>query len=64
MTSEQLKGTPETLPNGDEVLVPDDEANEPILRRIPLVAPRSARSATPRLSARRLGRRLSAAFET
>ena len=31
MTSEQLKGTPETLPNGDEVLVPDDEANQLIL---------------------------------
>ena len=32
MTSEQLEGTPRTLPNGDEVLVPDDEANEPILQ--------------------------------
>jgi polyisoprenyl-teichoic acid--peptidoglycan teichoic acid transferase len=31
MTSDQLKGTPETLPNGNEVLVPDDEANEAIL---------------------------------
>ena len=31
MTSQQLKGTPETLPNGDEVLIPDDEANEAIL---------------------------------
>ena len=31
MTSEQLKGTPETLPNGNEVLVPDDEANDTIL---------------------------------
>lgn len=31
MTSEQLKGTPETLPNGNEVLVPDDEANDAIL---------------------------------
>jgi LCP family protein required for cell wall assembly len=32
MTSNQLKGTPETLPNGDEVLVPNDEANERILQ--------------------------------
>jgi LCP family protein required for cell wall assembly len=31
MTSQQLKGTPETLPNGDEVLIPDDEANQAIL---------------------------------
>jgi LCP family protein required for cell wall assembly len=31
MTSEQLKGTPETLPDGDQVLVPDDEANDAIL---------------------------------
>jgi len=31
MTSEQLKGTPETLPDGDQVLVPDEDANEPIL---------------------------------
>jgi anionic cell wall polymer biosynthesis LytR-Cps2A-Psr (LCP) family protein len=31
MTSQQLKGTPETLPNGDEVLIPDDNANEQIL---------------------------------
>jgi len=31
MTSEQLKGTPETLPNGNEVLEPDDEANDAIL---------------------------------
>jgi LCP family protein required for cell wall assembly len=28
MTSNQLKGTPDTLPNGDEVLVPDERANE------------------------------------
>ena len=32
MTSNQLKGTPETLPNGDEVLIPDEQANERILR--------------------------------
>ena len=31
MTSQQLKGTPKTLPSGDEVLIPDDEANEAIL---------------------------------
>lgn len=31
MTSEQLKGTPETLNNGNEVLVPDEGANEAIL---------------------------------
>jgi polyisoprenyl-teichoic acid--peptidoglycan teichoic acid transferase len=31
MTSEQLKGTPETLPDGDQVLVPDEEANDAIL---------------------------------
>jgi LCP family protein required for cell wall assembly len=31
MTSQQLQGTPETLPNGDEVLIPDDNANEQIL---------------------------------
>ena len=31
MTSQQLKGTPETLDNGNEVLVPNDEANDPIL---------------------------------
>lgn len=32
MTSTQLKGTPETLANGSAVLVPDEEANEDILR--------------------------------
>lgn len=31
MTSQQLKGTPETLPSGDEVLIPDYKANEAIL---------------------------------
>ncbi|MEJ7842170.1 MAG: LCP family protein, partial [Rubrobacter sp.] len=31
MTSEQLQGNPETLENGNQVLIPDDEANEPIL---------------------------------
>ena len=31
MTAEQLKGTPETRDNGDQVLVPDAEANDPIL---------------------------------
>jgi LCP family protein required for cell wall assembly len=32
MTSEQLQGTPKTVRDGAEVLVPDDEANEPILQ--------------------------------
>lgn len=32
MTSTQLKGTPETLDNGSEVLIPDDEANSAIIR--------------------------------
>lgn len=31
MTSQQLKGTPETLSNGDEVLIPDEDANQAIL---------------------------------
>jgi LCP family protein required for cell wall assembly len=31
MTSQQLKGTPETLPNGEQVLIPDEEANHAIL---------------------------------
>jgi polyisoprenyl-teichoic acid--peptidoglycan teichoic acid transferase len=31
MTSQQLQGTPETLSNGDEVLIPDDQANQEIL---------------------------------
>ena len=31
MTSQQLKGDPTTLDNGDQVLIPDDEANKPIL---------------------------------
>jgi len=31
MTSNQLKGTPETLPNVDEVLIPNERANERIL---------------------------------
>jgi LCP family protein required for cell wall assembly len=32
VTSVQLKGMPKTLPDGDQVLVPDEEANEVILR--------------------------------
>lgn len=32
LTSVQLEGTPETLPNGNEVLVPDQNANEAILQ--------------------------------
>ena len=31
MTANQLKGTPETLENGDQVLLPNDKANEAIL---------------------------------
>jgi polyisoprenyl-teichoic acid--peptidoglycan teichoic acid transferase len=31
MTSQQLKGTPETLPNGEQVLIPDEDANHAIL---------------------------------
>jgi polyisoprenyl-teichoic acid--peptidoglycan teichoic acid transferase len=31
MTSQQLKGTPETVPDGEEVLIPDEDANEAIL---------------------------------
>jgi hypothetical protein len=31
MKSFQLKGNPETLPNGDAVLVPDEAANEEVL---------------------------------
>jgi LCP family protein required for cell wall assembly len=33
MTSTQLRGTPDTLENGNEVLVPDDTANQAILER-------------------------------
>src|SRR5215211_5729940 len=31
LTSQQLQGTPKTLPDGAEVLIPDDEANRAIL---------------------------------
>jgi polyisoprenyl-teichoic acid--peptidoglycan teichoic acid transferase len=31
MTSEQLQGSPKTLPNGDQVLIPDEQANQTIL---------------------------------
>ena len=31
MTSQQLRGDPKTLENGDQVLVPDDEANDEML---------------------------------
>ncbi|MDQ3363306.1 MAG: hypothetical protein M3534_16930, partial [Actinomycetota bacterium] len=31
MTAQQLQGDPRTLENGDEVLVPDGEANEEML---------------------------------
>ena len=32
LTSDQLKGSPETLDNGNEVLIPDEQANELILQ--------------------------------
>jgi polyisoprenyl-teichoic acid--peptidoglycan teichoic acid transferase len=31
MTSQQLQGTPETLPNGEQVLIPDEVANQAML---------------------------------
>jgi hypothetical protein len=31
MTSQQLQGTPETLSNGEQVLIPDEDANQAIL---------------------------------
>jgi polyisoprenyl-teichoic acid--peptidoglycan teichoic acid transferase len=31
MTSQQLQGTPKTLSDGEQILIPDEEANEPIL---------------------------------
>jgi hypothetical protein len=31
MTSQQLQGIPETLPNGEQVLIPDEDANQAIL---------------------------------
>jgi polyisoprenyl-teichoic acid--peptidoglycan teichoic acid transferase len=31
MTSQQLQGAPETLSDGEQVLIPDEDANEPIL---------------------------------
>jgi hypothetical protein len=34
MTSAQLGGTPKTLPNGDQVLVPNEEANEALLAQV------------------------------
>ena len=33
VTSEQLEGTPKTLPDGNEVLIPDDKANQLILEK-------------------------------
>jgi polyisoprenyl-teichoic acid--peptidoglycan teichoic acid transferase len=33
VTSDQLEGTPKTLPDGNEVLIPDDKANELILAK-------------------------------
>jgi hypothetical protein len=34
MTSAQLKATPKTLLNGDQVLVPNEEANETLLAEL------------------------------
>jgi hypothetical protein len=31
MTADQLEGTPKTLPNGNQVLVPNEATNEAIL---------------------------------
>ena len=42
--SAQLRGTPETLPNGDAVLVPNDEANERILEKFRREGPEVRRS--------------------
>jgi polyisoprenyl-teichoic acid--peptidoglycan teichoic acid transferase len=41
MKSFQLKGNPDTLPNGDAVLVPDDAANEQVLEDFRDVSPAS-----------------------
>ncbi len=34
MISPQLKGTPKTLPNRDQVLVPNEETNEALLAEL------------------------------
>ena len=41
MKSFQLKGNPETLPNGDAVLVPDEAANEQVLENFRDTSPTS-----------------------
>jgi LCP family protein required for cell wall assembly len=43
LRSSQLKGTPETLPNGDAVLVPDEQANERILEHFRNTGPTVSR---------------------
>jgi LCP family protein required for cell wall assembly len=45
LRSSQLKGTPETLPNGDAVLVPDERANERILENFRNAGPKVGRPA-------------------
>jgi polyisoprenyl-teichoic acid--peptidoglycan teichoic acid transferase len=44
MSSAQLKGKPETLPNGDAVLIPDEQANERILEDFRTDGPNDRRS--------------------
>ncbi len=43
MTANQLKGNPDTLPDGDSVLVPDEQANERILENFRHDGPTSPR---------------------
>lgn len=44
MSSAQLRGKPETLPNGDAVLIPDEQANESILEDFRTDGPNVRRS--------------------
>jgi polyisoprenyl-teichoic acid--peptidoglycan teichoic acid transferase len=48
LRSYQLRGVPETLPNGDAVLVPDERANQRILENLRDDSPKSPRQ-SPRL---------------
>jgi hypothetical protein len=43
LRSYQLRGVPETLPNGDAVLVPDERANQRILENLRNDSPKSPR---------------------
>lgn len=47
LRSVQLKGTPETLPNGDAVLLPNEEANERILENFRSDAPKVRQADRP-----------------